>query len=178
MRLRGGNRRPALLFACTVLLVGAVTPAMGAYRTLCARPVDGFPVIASARDAAAAEARQLARSNPSSSSALLARVKADLLRVVLQVKQADPLAFPAHAFAGAVLEAGRCSPDAVEAQWRKAAVHAWAEWSADLAAAGLARTLGASRGGEETVMVLERLVEEQPWHAANVARVLRRYRRG
>ncbi|HEX6513888.1 MAG TPA: hypothetical protein VF157_16410, partial [Chloroflexota bacterium] len=75
------------------------------------------------------------------------------------------------ALAGFGLEAGGCPAAATADQWRKAAGHAWFDWPARIAAAGLARTAHASGGPDGTPSALQAYAQAEPWHAANLQRV-------
>jgi hypothetical protein len=94
-----------------------------------------------------------------------------VLDVIIQIKQSDQVAFSMHMMAGAILEAGQCSAEGTGDQWRKAAAHAWADWPARWAAAGLERTLVQSEGSTVVHAALRRFADDEPWHAANLARV-------
>ncbi|HLG72357.1 MAG TPA: hypothetical protein VK009_18225 [Chloroflexota bacterium] len=160
--------RPAMLAGALIVLGAAVFLGPG-YAALCAGPVDTYPAIAAARDQAAQEAQAAA---PASAPAGLAHIQAGALSLVLVVKQADYVSFPAHVAAGLALEAGRCPLSSSGDQWRKAAGHAWADWPAQVAAAGLARTLGRFEGPERTLALLRAYAASEPWHAAKLARVI------
>jgi hypothetical protein len=155
----------AALVAVAVL---AGPPLARGYQMLCAGPVDTYPLIAAERDAARGEAAS--SSSPTGVTPAVARAMA--LDLFLKVKQADPVAFPAHALAGAALEVGRCPARATGDQWRKAASHAWTDDAARLAAEGLKRTLGEEAGLE----TLRAYAADEPWHSGNLGRVERAYR--
>jgi hypothetical protein len=154
----------AALVAVAVL---AGPPLARGYQTLCAGPVDTYPLIAAERDAARGEA-----ASTRSTGVTPAAARAMALDLLLKVKQADPIAFPAHVLAGAALEVGRCPARASGDQWRKAASHAWTDDAARLAAEGLKRTLGEEAGLE----TLRAYATDEPWHAGNLDRVERAYR--
>ena len=77
---------------------------------LCSGPVDTYPVLAAARDEARSEVD--GAGNVGTPLPVLASVRANALTVMLDLKQSDPVAFPAHAVTGAALEAGNCPASA------------------------------------------------------------------
>ena len=164
-------RRCAPLLLLAAAVVGGPPLARG-YQALCAGPVDTYPLLAAAREAARDEAASASPSSPVSPAA----VRAAALDLLLQVKQSDVVAFPAHALAGAALEAGGCPAEAAGDQWRKAAGHAWSAEAAGLAAAGLARTLDMALGDQAAIETLRRYAAAEPWHADNLARVEQTFR--
>lgn len=89
----------------------------------------------------------------------------------LRVKESHAVAFPLHAGLGLALEASGCPAANSGDQWRKAAAHAWTDRTAQIAAAGLRRTLGATAPPEAVVAVLRRYAADEPWHTANLERV-------
>ena len=163
----------AFLGGGALLAAGGLVLLVRAGSALCAGPVDTYPVIAAARDEAAVQAEQSA---PSSPPALAARAQAQALTLLLAVKQADVVSFPAHALAGGALELAGCPAGSTGDQWRKAAGHAWAGWPARVAAAGLHRTLDRRSGSAATLATLQRYATDEPWHAANLDRVIALYR--
>lgn len=158
-----------------VLLVGMLVvpavPATRAYGALCAGPVDVYPVLAAARNEARTAATVAAGQRPSALTAMKART----LEALLRVKQSDYVAFPAHAIAGVALELSGCPVAATGDQWRKAALHSWADWPAQVAASGLRRTMGDPQGNGAVLEMLARAEAEQPWFVANVRRVRKAY---
>jgi hypothetical protein len=148
-----------------VALVGMGLAVRG-YQRLCSAPLDTYPILAASRAGAVAEA-----GGSWSATSIVAGGRAVVLDAVLQVKQSDLVAFPSHVVAGVALEYGGCAPSATRDQWRKAAVHAWSEWAAGLAAAQLGRT---AQTPAERLTVLDELAvyaSDEPWHAANLRRV-------
>lgn len=163
----------ALVLAALALALAAV-PLARSYSALCHTTVDTYPALVAARDqaqAAAAPSGEGSRSVAQLGAALRARILAHAIRI----KQSDPIAFPAHLTAALVLGAGHCSPTSVGDQWRKAAAHAWHPLPARIAAAGLARTVGATQGDAAALDLLARYAAEEPWYAANLARVTTAY---
>lgn len=102
-------------------------------------------------------------------------MKAEALTVLLTVKQSDYVSFPAHLVAALSLEVGGCPPRSSGDQWRKAAGHAWTGWTAQLAVGGLRRTLERTDGLAGTVATLRSYAADEPWHAANLRRVMSAY---
>ena len=164
--------RSPLGLLIVVGIVGVTSLLARGYQTLCRGPVDTFPLLAAARG----EAQREAGAAPAAPASAFAALRAEALDLVLRVKQSDAVAFPAHALAGAALEEGGCPVAASADQWRKAAGHAWFDGAARLAAAGLARTAGASAGDGATLAALARYAADEPWHAENLARVVAAYR--
>ena len=158
----------ALAAAGVALLAGAAGLGRG-YQALCAGPVNTYPVLAAAQELASSEAQAAA---PASPAAELARVQSGVLGALIAVKQSDYVSFPAHVAAGLALEVGDCPATSSADQWRKAAGHAWAEWPAQIAAAGLARTADKAGGAGETVAALRSYAASEPWHAVNLERVI------
>ncbi len=159
--------------ALALVLGLGLPPLVGGYRALCAGPVDTYPVVVAVRDEARSEAAAPAAPQAPPPPAVF---RADVLDLVLRVKQSDPVAFSVHVVVGLALEAGRCPAAATSDQWRKVAGHAWFEAGARVAAAGLARTAGAAFGDEVALRWLARYAAAEPWHAENLARVQRAYR--
>ncbi len=154
-------------------VVLAATPwLVDGYRALCAGPVDTYPKPVAARD----EARDASATPVAGTPAPLADPRGAAFTLLLQVKQSDSVAFPAHAVVGTLLEWGGCPVEATSDQWRKAAGHAWLDSAARLAADGLARTAGAAFGDRSTLDWLARYAADEPWHAENLGRVQAAYR--
>jgi hypothetical protein len=157
-------RVASVAFLLAVLVVGA-----SGYRAICR----GTPSAYTAIEAARARASSEAASNAGGSGAVgaarawLAATRAAVLGTVLRLKQDDVVAFPAHVVASYAVEAGPCTPEARATQWRKAAKHAWSPPAAELAAAGLRRTLGP----EAAVAALRSDASAEPWFAPRLDRV-------
>ncbi len=142
-----------------VLLVGLL--AAGALMlarpvaSACQRPVSAFQKLVELRDA------------PSPARAAPTR---GMIDAILLVKESDYLAFPLHAAAGAAFEKAGCAPDAVRDQWRKAAMHSFAPFAAEISADGLRRT---APPGADLPRMIGAYAAEMPWFTDNLLRVSR-----
>ena len=144
-----------LLAACalaSVLLVAAATP------PLCARPVDvGSALRELVEDDAGATppptraaARDAARPEPSLAAVGDGSAVAERLRPLRRLSRAHAIRYPAHTALASYLEALRCSPVAVAAQWLRAAFHARTAAEAVRAGDGIARAAARDPAGVAT----------------------------
>jgi hypothetical protein len=152
-----------------VLLVAALVVSATAYRAVCVGSASAYEVMAEARSRASSEAAVGARGAGllGTATTSIARARAAALGALLEVKQSDAVAFPAHAVVGLAVEAGPCTPEARAAQWRKAAKHASTPPAAELAAAGLRRTLGPNAA----LAAMRADAVAEPWFAPSLDRV-------
>jgi hypothetical protein len=149
-------------------LIGVLVVAVGfllaqPVRAACQGPFSAFAVLAALRDG------KTPFFGPRDASAPpVPPPPPSLIMAILAVKESDYLAFPLHVAAGWAFERVGCADDAVRDQWRKAAMHAWAPWAAEVAADGLRRT---AQPGADPVALVGRDAAEMPWFADNLARV-------
>lgn len=162
-----------LLIALLVLAVGAVPLGVHAYSALCAGPVNAYSLLANPRNQAQRELRTPAKEPITVTAPAEARVS--VLDVLLGIKEADPIAFPAHVVVGLALQAGGCPLDATGDQWRKAAAHAWTDGAAHIAALGLNDTIGKADSSAAVVTLLQSYAQDEPWHDADLSRVQAAY---
>ena len=162
----------AVLGIASVLLVRTVN-------TACTSGVEGFIAVAGARDQA--RARSTIPTGTGQSASVVGAVRSHFTAValtsILNVKQSDLVAFPAHAGLGWLLEAQGCAPERVADQWIKGAKHASNPLFVDLAAAGLVRS--SPKGIPlAAIATLDQIVRDDPWFEANISSVRSRMRTG
>jgi len=151
--------RSARRAVVVLLLVGLGAIASRPVAAACQRPVSAFAVLAELRDGHPPADRNHSDRPPATGG---------LINGILVVKESDYLAFPLHAAAGTAFESAGCAPDAVRDQWRKAAMHAFAPFAAEVAAGGLRRT---AAPGADLPRQVDQDAGEMPWFADNLARV-------
>ena len=145
--------------------------------TACTSSVEGFIALSSARDQARATSTVPIGTGQASPlvEAIRSQFIAVALTAILNVKQSDLVAFPAHAGLGWLLETKGCAPDLVADQWIKGSKHASNPFFVELAAIGLIRS-----SSEEilpvTIGTLNQIVRDEPWFEMNISSVRNRIR--
>jgi len=157
------------LVAGGLALAIGILPLASGYRLACQGELNAFSALSGAEQrlndphpAASAPHTQLILPLDAHFEGAIDSAGARALQTVLEVKQADVVAFPAHMLLASALQAGGCDRAAVRVQWIKAALHASRPENAERAAQALASL---TTPGEQAAVATEigRAAAENPW---------------
>jgi hypothetical protein len=154
-----------LLFMGFLVVMGtSLVSAVALFSLACRGRLDVSSRLAEARREIEPPARTVAPDQPRATAEGWVRAaSAHLVSSMLNVKQRDAIAYPAHVAVARLLGRTTCGPDAVRTQWLKAGIHAQGERQVEVVVAGLRETLTDDGDLSHLQAMIEALAQAESW---------------